>query len=291
MQIFPSRGGVYCGIKQVIELLDSIGFSGEVMSLEEGQTVSAREAAVHIFGTYSSFGIYETAILGILASCTAWATAAREVVESAGGVQVVSFGARHVHPNVAGLMDYAAIVGGCIDCSTPLGAALAGRRPSGTMSHAYILIVGDTVRAARTFDEIMPNDVPRIVLVDTFQDEAIESVRVAEALGKSLQGVRLDTAHERGGVTPELVKEVRARLDLGGFNHVRIAVSGGLNRERVDLFRQAEAPVDSFGVGAFISGATPIDYTADIREIAGKPVAKLGRIPGMSSNPRLRRVL
>lgn len=290
VQVFPSRAGVFCGIRQVIQLLSSAEFSGEVRSLEEGQVVSAGEAALQIHGKYSTFGMYETAIVGILASCTGWATSAREVVDAAGDIPVVSFGARHVHPNVAGVMDYAAIVGGCVDCSTLLGAALADRKPSGTMPHAYVLIVGDTVRAARAFDESMPADVPRIVLVDTFQDEAVESVRVARALGRRLQGVRLDTARERGGVTPDLVKEVRARLNLSGFGHVRIAVSGGLNPERIRLFRQMDAPVDSFGVGAYISGASPIDYTADIREVERRPVAKLGRIPGMTLNPRLQRM-
>jgi nicotinate phosphoribosyltransferase len=39
-------------------------------------------------------------------------------------------------------------------------------------------------------------------------------------------GVRLDTPSERGGVTPDLVKEVRARLDQAGFSYVKIFVSG-----------------------------------------------------------------
>jgi nicotinate phosphoribosyltransferase len=129
------------------------------------------------------------------------------------------------------------------------------------------------------------------VLVDTFQDEAVESLRVAEALGASLEGVRLDTPSERGGVTPALVREVRARLDLAGFRHVQIVVSGGVTPERIRRFGEAGAPVDSYGVGSQISRAVPIDYTGDIREIEGRPVAKRGRVPGMQRNERLRRVL
>ena len=59
---------------------------------------------------------------------------------------------------------------------------------------------------------------PRIVLVDTFKDEAEEALRVAHALGDRLYGVRLDTPAERGRVTADLVKEVRARLDHGGLH-------------------------------------------------------------------------
>lgn len=291
MEIFPGRPGLCCGIREASQLLASAGFSGELWGLDDGAPVEASEPALRIFGTYSTFGIYETAIIGILASATAWCTAAREVVQAAGEVPVVSFGARHVHPNVSGAMDYAAIVGGCVTCSTPLGAALAGTEPSGTMPHALMLIVGDTVTVAREFDRVVDPDVARVVLVDTFQDEAVESIRVAEAMGDALHGVRLDTPRERGGVTPGLVKEVRARLDGAGFSRVRIVVSGGVTPERIRTFRESGAPVDSFGVGSYISGAVPIDFTADIREIEGKAVAKRGRIPGLPPNNRLRRLL
>lgn len=291
MQIFCGRIGIFCGTRQVRQILASPGFDGELWMLDEGETIAPGEAVAEIFGRYGTFGRFETAILGVLASCTGWATAARQAVDAAGDKPVVSFGARHVHPNVAAIMDYASIVGGCVGCSTPLGSKLAGTAPSGTMPHAFILVMGDTVKAGAAFDQHMPEDVPRIVLVDTFQDEALEAGRVAHALGDRLQGIRVDTPSERGGVTPALVKEIRARLDLAGFQRVQISVSGGMTPERILGFREAGAPVDSYGVGSFISGARAIDFTADIREIEGVPVAKRGRIPGMQRNPRLRRIL
>jgi nicotinate phosphoribosyltransferase len=132
--------------------------------------------------------------------------------------------------------------------------------------------------------------VPRIVLVDTFRDEAEEALRVAHALGDRLYGIRLDTPSERGRVTADLVHEVRARLDQAGFHHVKIVVSGGLNPDRIRHFKESEAPVDSFAVGSYISGATPIDFTGDIKEIDGRPIAKRGRIPGVTESPRLKPV-
>lgn len=289
-EIFPGKDALLCGVTELHQLLRQVGFDGELRAIPEGERIAAGEAAVELVGRYSSFSIYETAMLGILASGSGWATAAREIVEAAEGTPVISFGARHVHPNVAGQMDYAAITGGCVTCSTPLGAELAGTIPSGTMSHAYILIVGDTVRAAEAFNREMPPEVPRIVLVDTFQDPAVESVRVAEALGAALQGVRLDTPGERGGVTAGLIKEVRARLDQAGHQQVEIVVSGGLTPDRIRAFARAGAPVNAYGVGSYITGAGPIDFTGDIREINGRPVAKLGRIPGMQRGDRLRPV-
>jgi len=290
MEIFPGRDGIFCGIKEVLELLAVVlPEDAEVWSLDEGEPMRAKEIVLRITAPYSSFGLYETAILGTLAHESGWATAARECVEAAEGIPIISFGARHVHPDVSARMEYAAIVGGCVTCATPAGARLAGKAPAGTIPHAMILIFGDTVKATEAFDRHMPPELPRIALVDTFKDEAEESLRVAEAMGDRLWGVRLDTPPERGRVTPALVKEVRARLDQAGFSHVKIFVSGGITPERIRLFAAEGAPVDGYGVGSYISGARPIDFTGDLKVVAGKPIAKRGRIPGITPTPRLKR--
>ena len=291
MEVFASRGGVLCGMREVHALLQHVlPPEAEVWSLSEGDPIAAKEVALRISAPYSAFGLYETAILGILASETGWATAARALVEAAAPAPVTCFGARHTHPDVSARMEYAAIVGGCAASATTAGAALAGQAPAGTMPHALLLIFGDTLDAARAFDAAMPDDVARIVLVDTFKDEAEEALRVAAALGGKLWGVRLDTPTERGRVTPELVKEVRARLDQAGHARVKIFVSGGMDVARINLFKTQQSPVDGYGVGSAISSAPPIDFTADVKMVDGQAVAKRGRIPGVTINPRLQRV-
>ena len=296
MEIFSRGEGVLCGAEESLaylrEVFSEVNGSDEpiVETLHDGDRFGSKEVVLRIQARYSAFGLYETAILGILASGSGWATAARRIVDAAAPIPVIGFGARHVHPSVADQLDYASVVGGCVGASTPAGARLAGLNPTGTMPHALVLVFGDTVRAAEAFDRHIDPDVPRIVLVDTFKDEAEESLRVAEALGDRLYGVRLDTPSERGRVTPELVKEVRARLDLAGHAHVKIVVSGGLDAERIGIFKDAGAPVDSFAVGSAISKASPIDFTGDLKEIDGHPVAKRGRIPGRTENPRLERI-
>ena len=293
MEYFGDRAGLLCGMDDVLHLLRrSLAGAGEVWAVPDASPISAREVVMRVRAPYSRFGRLETAVLGTLASCTGWATAAREIVDAAGGKRVISFGARHVHPLVGPIMERAAVVGGCAGCATQLGAELAGlAAPSGTMPHAMILVFGDTVKAALAFDAHMPEDVLRVVLVDTFKDEAEESLRVAEAMGERLQGVRLDTPWERGRVTVDLVKEVRARLDLAGHRGVRIFVSGGLDAERIRQFVAAGAPVDSFGVGMAISAAPPVGFTADIKEVDGEPRTKRGRIPGLTDAPRLERMI
>jgi len=293
VEFAPERKGVFCGLSEVRVLLSRIlpETGSEVWALEEGETVDAKEVALRVKGPYGSLGLYETAITGVLSSSTGWATAARECVEAANGTPVVAMGARNVHPNVAANLDYASVIGGCVSCSTILGARLAGVTPAGNMPHALPLLMGDTVRAIQSFDRHMPQEVPRVALVDTFKDEAEEALNVAGALRERLRGVRLDTPAERGGVTPELVFEVRTRLDLAGFRHVEIMVSGGFTAAKIRAFVEQGAPADSFGVGTSIAGAPPNPYTSDIHEVDGRPVAKRGRNPGITPNARLDRVM
>jgi len=291
MEVFCREDAVICGMSEAVNLIGRVLASepgAVVEAMEDGDLVTPKEVVLRIRARYRAFALYETAILGMLSQSTGWATAARRCVEAAAPQPVISFGARHVHPDITDVLDYASIVGGCVGASTPAGARLAGLNPTGTMPHSLVLIFGDTVLAAEAFDRDMPPDVPRIVLVDTFRDEAEEALRVAHALGDRLYGIRLDTPSERGRVTADLVTEVRARLDMEGYGHVRIVVSGGLTPERIGYFKERGAPVDSFAVGSYISGAAPIDFTGDIKEIDGRPIAKRGRIPGITASPHLR---
>jgi len=293
MEVFPRRAGILCGIEEVKSLLAKVlpENNCEVWSLSQGEPFDRKEVVLRIKAPYQSYGTYETAYLGILSHCSGWATAARECVDAARGIPVISFGARHVHPSVVGIMEYSAIVGGCTGCASTAGAKLADIQPTGTIPHALIIIMDSTAKATLAFDKHMPSEVPRIALVDTFEDEVRESVTVAKAMQGKLQGVRLDTPSERGRVTAGLVKEVRAWLDLEGFKDVKIVASGGLDPERIRYFIEEGAPVDIFAVGSYISDAKPIDFTADLHEIEGKSIAKRGRMPGITPNPRLKRVM
>lgn len=127
-------------------------------------------------------------------------------------------------------------------------------------------------------DEVMPPDVPRICLVDTYFDEKVEAVMAADALGERLQAVRLDTPGSRRGDMAEIIREVRWELDLRGHGHVRIFVSGGLDEETVK--RYGEAGADVFGVGTWVSGAPTVDFGFDIVEVEGRPAAKRGKLGG-----------
>jgi nicotinate phosphoribosyltransferase len=282
-EVFPRGQGVMAGNGEVINL-----FKGKNIKLEilpEGMPFKKKDTILRIEGKYTDFAIFETVMLGILASSCGWATAASEIKEACGEKPFICFGARHVHPAVAPVMERSAVVGGASSASCILGAKLAGFEPTGTVPHAAFLIAGDTLKIAKGYHEIMPPEAPRIILVDTFKDEVEETLRLSEELKDKLDGIRLDTPSERGGVTVELVREVRFKLNMAGFNKVKVFVSGGLTPERIVKLKEAGA--DAFGVGSYISGASPIDMTMDLKEVNGKPIAKRGRLPGKIENPNL----
>ena len=126
---------------------------------------------------------------------------------------------------------------------------------------------------------------PRVVLIDTFQDEKFEAVRVAEALKEHLYGVRLDTPSSRRGNFRSILEEVRWELDLRGFEKVKLFVSGGLDID--DMLDLADV-ADAFGVGTQISSAATLDYSMDIVEAQGKPMAKRGKCSGKKTVLRCR---
>src|SRR5690554_4248846 len=80
-EIFARRNGVFAGLTEAKLLLADLGL--ELWALPEGETFAAKEVVMRIHGRYSQFGIYETAILGMLASSSGWASAAREAKEAA----------------------------------------------------------------------------------------------------------------------------------------------------------------------------------------------------------------
>jgi nicotinate phosphoribosyltransferase len=178
------------------------------------------------------------------------------------------------------MVERSAFIGGCDGVSVVKNAELIGEEPAGTMPHALILMIGDTVEATKAFDEVIHPKVKRVSLIDTFNDEKIEAIRVAEALGKRLFGIRLDTPSSRRGDLQKIIEEIRWELSLRGFGHVQIYVSGGLDEKRILSLNPV---VDAYGVGTSITNARVIDFAMDIVEIEGKPLAKRGKMSGAKS--------
>jgi len=266
---------VLTGMHDALSLLEGRPVDAEAMS--DGTVFRAGDPVLQITGDYLDFCVLETAILGYLCQQSGVATKAARCKLAAGERQVISFGARRMHPTLAPVIERCAYIGGCDGVSTVLAAQLMGIEPSGTMPHALILVLGDVVEAVRRFDEIIDPDVPRVALVDTLCDEKFESIAAAEAIRERLAGVRLDTPGSRRGDMARLLQEVRWELDLRGFGHVKLIVSGGLDEPDI---AELSPYADGYGVGTAISNARTIDFALDIVEVDGKPFAKRGKNSG-----------
>jgi nicotinate phosphoribosyltransferase len=267
--------GILAGIEEVAALLE--GQPVDVSAMDEGLVFEPYQPVLRIEGTYVEWAKYETALLGLLCQASGIATKAARCKKAAGERQVISFGARRMHPTLAPMIERNAFIGGCDGVAVTKSAELIDADPMGTIPHSLVLMIGDTVEALRAFDTVVDPKVRRVALIDTLQDEKFEAIRVAEALGKDLYAVRLDTPSSRRGDFYRILEEVRWELNLRGYNHVKILASGGVDEYEI----MGLNPVaDGYGVGTSIANAPVLNFALDIMEIEGTPMAKRGKWSG-----------
>lgn len=269
---------VLTGLEEVAALLDGVDVN--VRAMAEGEIFYPYEPVLEIEGDYTAFGAYETAILGLICQASGIATRAARCRMLAGDRQVMSFGARRMHPILAPMIERNAYVGGCDGVSVTKSAELIDADPIGTMPHSLVLIMGDTVTATKAFNDVIDPLVKRTSLIDTFNDEKFEAIRVAGEMGEELYAVRLDTPATRRGDFYRIIEEVRWELDLRGYKRVRIVVSGGLGEDDIVKLNPL---VDGYGIGTSISNAPVVDFAMDIMEVEGVPLAKRGKHSGSKS--------
>jgi nicotinate phosphoribosyltransferase len=267
---------VFTGVKDAANLL--AGYDVDVDALPEG-TLFDGGPVMRIEGPYLEFCRLETSLLGFLSHASGIATAALEARRAAPDSSILSFGARHVHPSIATVVERNALLAGLDGFSHVAAGDQLDRTASGTMPHALMICFGpgNQEDAWRAFDEAVDEKTPRIALCDTYDDEADEAIRAAEM---GFDSVRLDTTGSRRGDFRHIIRETRWELDAEGHEDVEIFVSGGITPETI---RELRDVADGFGVGSYISNADPVDFALDIVEIGGEPAAKKGKLSGTKS--------
>jgi len=68
MEVFASRPGILCGIVEAKALLEKAlpKDNCQVWALSDGQPIDRKEVALRITAPYQSYGLYETALCGML---------------------------------------------------------------------------------------------------------------------------------------------------------------------------------------------------------------------------------
>jgi nicotinate phosphoribosyltransferase len=271
----PDEWFVVAGLDEVAYLLD--GVDVDARAVPEGTICRPHEPILTLSGPYGAFAEHETAILGLLCQASGVATGAARCRLAAGEKPVISFGARRMHPAVTPMIERAAYLGGCNMVAVDLAVERLGIPATGTTPHALVLVLGSTAEAARAFDEVMQPEVPRTIIIDTFDDEKFGALLAARAIPDSIYAIRMDTPGNRRGDFLDLMREVRWELDRNGFEHVKIFASGGID---VDYILHLNPVCDAYGVGGAIADAPMIDYSLDIVEVNGEDRSKRGKRGG-----------
>jgi nicotinate phosphoribosyltransferase len=268
-----------------LDYLRALRFSGEILAMPEGSIAFPNEPLLRVTAPFNEALLLESGLLQAINLATLIATKASRVVWAARGKPVAEFSLRRAQdPFVA---TRSSRIGGCFSTSF-LGAAYRFRLPStGTVPHALIQLF-DTEREA--FEAIANTYNRYTLLLDTYDPRAAihTAVEVAhevrDRLGHVLAAIRLDS----GDLAAD-ARYVRDVLDRGGLQEVRIAASGDLDEFLITELLEANAPIDSFGVGtslgvgagsverdiegAALGGVYKVVYSADER--GGHPKVKL----------------
>jgi nicotinate phosphoribosyltransferase len=271
----PDAWFVVAGLDEVARLFE--GLPVEVRAVPEGTICRPHEPVLTLSGPYGAFAEHETALLGLLCQASGIATGAARCRLAAGDRPVISFGARRMHPAIVPMIERAAYLGGCDRVAVDLAVARMGIPATGTTPHALVLLIGSTAEAAKAFDETVDPEVPRTIIIDTFDDEKFGALLAARAIPDSIYAVRMDTPGNRRGDFRDLMREVRWELDRNGFGHVKIFASGGID---VEYILHLNPVCDAYGVGGAIADAPMIDYSLDIVEVDGEDRSKRGKRGG-----------
>ena len=227
------------------DYLSRFHFTGDVWALPEGTIFFPGEPLLRVNALIAEAQLVETGLLSILHFQTLIASKASRVTTAAGGRPVVEFGSRRAHGMEAGVLAArAAFVGGCEGTSNAYAGRRFGIPVYGTQAHSWIMAHEDEAEAFRDFLDVFPEQ--STLLVDTYDVHA--AIEKIVALGRKPGGVRLDS----GDVLADS-QWVRTRLDIVGWNDVKIFASGELDEERIEVLLRSGARIDAFGVGTALS--------------------------------------
>lgn len=327
MKVFARGNGPVYGLEEAVDILkkySDLEKTGEVWVTQKAE-YQTKDPLMVIKGPIQSFVELETMYLGVLSHGLSKAAGflspdpeqiqskLERLAEIYGDIPITYFGARHYHWSLDKEIAAAALRGGAKQTSTDIGSSNIGREGTGTTPHVLTLVLAHyhgkenaTLKTAELFDTHMPESVPRITLVDTFNRELTDSLAVANYFGNRRNLFRIDTCGENvgeggtqftegdgrdpsykigAGVSIELARNLRLNLIENGFgDYTDIILSSGFgNEEKARAFVEANEKFRketgySLFVGVGIGEVSKARFaTADIFEIEGRKFAKTGR--------------
>lgn len=257
--------------ESVISELQRLRFTGDVYAMPEGTVLFPNEPILRVVAPLSQAQLVETRLINIIHFQTLIASKAARHVLLAPGKQLVDFGLRRAHGAEAGLMAArASYIAGYAGTATMAAGQLYGIPIFGTMAHSFIQAFDDEAAAFEAFAESRPDGL--VLLIDTYDTEAGARKVVALAPKLAARGIRIRGVRLDSGDIIALSKSVRRILDAGGLQDVTIFASGGIDEPELAAFRQAEAPIDGYGIGTSLTTSFDVpalDCAYKLQEYAG----------------------
>lgn len=259
-----------------VDRLAELRFTGDVDGMPEGTVFFPGEPILRVTAPLAEAQLVESRIVNLLHYQTMIASKAARMVLMQPDALLVDFGLRRAHGAEAGLLAArAAYIAGFAGTATVEAERAFGVPTYGTMAHSFIQAHDSEDQAFRDFAETWPDNV--VLLIDTYDTEAAARKVVALApelkrAGVRLRGVRLDS-----GDLIKLSKRVRQILDDGGLEDVSIFVSSSVEEYLMRRAREANAPIDGYGIGTHLTTSADAPYfdcAYKLMEYAGTPRRK-----------------
>jgi len=297
------------GVDEAVDFIHELAPNVKVYALRDGQEYTAKEPIMKLEGRVQDLMELETVYLGIISGrltgeldFKAIRQNAREIRQAAEEKPLLYFAARHF-----GYWDDEQLARICFEegfqgASTDAGARAWNAKGMGTVPHALVLAINaymdqnnirgnPSVEAMNLFDKHIDKEIPRVMLIDTYNREVSDTLEVAREV-PNLNAVRIDTCGEnytecsREGTLPRLdvhpkylygkgvtikgVWTLRKLLDKNGLVDLGLVVSSGFNQDKTKAFMHADKVYQwmyakplftAIGTGSI---AKPIMTTSDI---------------------------
>lgn len=252
-------------------LLSEARFSGDVWAVPEGTAVFPNEPLLRIEAPLWQAFFVGTYLLNTLNYQTLIATKAARMRDVAGSeAKLLEGGTRRAFsPQASVWAVRAALAAGFDSTSNVLAALKLGRKPSGSIAHAFIMtsaaMQGSEAQAFMVSNRLFPD---ASLVLDTY-----DTISAANNLGDiarsgeiQLQGVRLDS----GNLTV-LSKKVRSLLPP----EVLIFASGDLDEWEIAKLRANGACIDGYSIGTQLVTGSAMNGVYKVVEVEDIPVVKL----------------
>ena len=236
--------------QEFLDYLRDFKFTGNIYAIPDGTPIFANEPIVTVQAPIIEAQVIETILLSYLNANIMYTTAAKRVVEAAGNIGIMEFGARRaLGPDTAVEASKCAMIAGCVGTSNVLAGELYGFPVLGTMAHSLVQEADTEYEAFLNYAKAYPHNC--VLLVDTYdvlKSGVPNAIKVAKEYlipnGYELKGIRIDS-----GDLAYLSKEAKKMLVEAGLPNTKICLSNGLTERTIQSLKAQGAVIDSIGLG------------------------------------------